>query len=811
MAESEGADCSRSRETTPVSAEACPICLTDVTSASERAHVMPCLHAFCFSCIRRWAQLRRECPLCKGIFTSILYNVHSDGRHEELVLNSLHSLKLRCTGSSDAVTERPTAVTSLLRDARLEYETLRSGMAASDLHYPPQSQSFYRYSRTNTRSNPDRHPHNEPQRSADGTLAEPRPYFHRVQRQMSSRAPEVVQQPAQRDADDSELWRRSLYSTGCWALTMPAASPSDRPPQEASRGSAAIAQHGRRSSATATVAAREQRLDEWVTRELRALLRQQDVLVVKGLALSLLKSKSPRHAEMQQRPQHELSPQDALQPFLRHHAHHFWHELCAFAATRYSLQTYDRLVRYGTEAQATDVSGTVTFPQSSSGAPLLPEAAQRVLPSSAVAGGIDGNVPSASNSQPSLSVLASVQYDANTSQVNMQPHTSACSSVPTGSQNTSREFHLHPTISPSSVNPDQHDTAMHSTTRQAARSRADHHDLGTADQRHCSRERRSTDFQHQHYRHHRHHQHHQLHQHQHHQHQHQLHQQQNQQQPPEKSSGLEAGSEPEAQTTGNNLRGQLELCGNPHTTGTPSPQRQHPLLGEQHRSTSGTVDDPIVLSDEETLSPALPSDAGARQLPDARVHSARAPDVPTSSAAAKQPAAAVPPLQLSTTRCTADALLPAGSTLDALRQQALHARIRPSDKSVRKRRFGVESNSGIQRAQDGKGHCGARGPRLQGQQSSKETSARSCSSRMRLSVKSDRMKSDRTPCSDGKSDQGVWSIRSSVPSTLRRSDCCGTEQARTHQASSSTDTLDTLHLAELLPNSQEDDRWQMDC
>lgn len=39
--------------------------LSDVTEAAERAHVMPCLHAFCFSCIKRWAQLRRECPLCK--------------------------------------------------------------------------------------------------------------------------------------------------------------------------------------------------------------------------------------------------------------------------------------------------------------------------------------------------------------------------------------------------------------------------------------------------------------------------------------------------------------------------------------------------------------------------------------------------------------------------------------------------------------------------------------------------------------------------------------------------------------------------
>lgn len=37
------------------------------------------------------------------------------------------------------------------------------------------------------RSNPERQPHNMPQRAPDGSLAEPRPYFHRLQRQLHAR------------------------------------------------------------------------------------------------------------------------------------------------------------------------------------------------------------------------------------------------------------------------------------------------------------------------------------------------------------------------------------------------------------------------------------------------------------------------------------------------------------------------------------------------------------------------------------------------------------------------------------------------
>uniref|UniRef100_A0A8V0YH32 RING-type E3 ubiquitin transferase n=1 Tax=Gallus gallus TaxID=9031 RepID=A0A8V0YH32_CHICK len=39
----------------------CPICLDTMDDAS---YAMPCLHRFCFGCIRRWTQSRPTCPLC---------------------------------------------------------------------------------------------------------------------------------------------------------------------------------------------------------------------------------------------------------------------------------------------------------------------------------------------------------------------------------------------------------------------------------------------------------------------------------------------------------------------------------------------------------------------------------------------------------------------------------------------------------------------------------------------------------------------------------------------------------------------------
>ncbi|XP_031462911.1 uncharacterized protein LOC116237712 [Phasianus colchicus] len=61
----------------------CPICLDTMDDAS---HVMPCLHQFCFGCIRRWAESRPTCPLCKRRVESILHSVRADDSFQEVVV-----------------------------------------------------------------------------------------------------------------------------------------------------------------------------------------------------------------------------------------------------------------------------------------------------------------------------------------------------------------------------------------------------------------------------------------------------------------------------------------------------------------------------------------------------------------------------------------------------------------------------------------------------------------------------------------------------------------------------------------------------
>ncbi|XP_021237197.1 uncharacterized protein LOC110390269 [Numida meleagris] len=61
----------------------CPICLDSMDDAS---HVMPCLHQFCFGCIRRWIETRPKCPLCKRRVRSILHLVRADDSFEEFVV-----------------------------------------------------------------------------------------------------------------------------------------------------------------------------------------------------------------------------------------------------------------------------------------------------------------------------------------------------------------------------------------------------------------------------------------------------------------------------------------------------------------------------------------------------------------------------------------------------------------------------------------------------------------------------------------------------------------------------------------------------
>ncbi|XP_049412036.1 uncharacterized protein LOC125875025 isoform X1 [Solanum stenotomum] len=54
---------------TAVARQSCPICLCQLHHRSA-AVVIPCMHAYCIVCIRRWSDVKRKCPLCNADFDS---------------------------------------------------------------------------------------------------------------------------------------------------------------------------------------------------------------------------------------------------------------------------------------------------------------------------------------------------------------------------------------------------------------------------------------------------------------------------------------------------------------------------------------------------------------------------------------------------------------------------------------------------------------------------------------------------------------------------------------------------------------------
>ncbi|XP_027565591.1 E3 ubiquitin-protein ligase Topors-like [Pipra filicauda] len=63
----------------------CPICLDNM---DDTAHIIPCLHTFCFGCIQQWAAVHAVCPLCRQHFSRILHMVRADDDYQECVVAS---------------------------------------------------------------------------------------------------------------------------------------------------------------------------------------------------------------------------------------------------------------------------------------------------------------------------------------------------------------------------------------------------------------------------------------------------------------------------------------------------------------------------------------------------------------------------------------------------------------------------------------------------------------------------------------------------------------------------------------------------
>ncbi|KAJ8636460.1 hypothetical protein MRB53_010727 [Persea americana] len=64
----------------------CPICLTRIETR-KAAVIDTCMHAYCIDCIRKWSNLKRNCPLCNSRFNQLFFNISiSTGNYNKLRL-----------------------------------------------------------------------------------------------------------------------------------------------------------------------------------------------------------------------------------------------------------------------------------------------------------------------------------------------------------------------------------------------------------------------------------------------------------------------------------------------------------------------------------------------------------------------------------------------------------------------------------------------------------------------------------------------------------------------------------------------------
>ena len=82
--------------------------------------------------------------------------------------------------------------------------------------------------------------------------------------------------------------------------------------------------HAGTVAGVARAVVRKERLEEWLDRELTAILGTDDVALVRMYVLGVLSAEQGQHVMQSVT---RVAPVEALQPFLATAAAHFWHEL----------------------------------------------------------------------------------------------------------------------------------------------------------------------------------------------------------------------------------------------------------------------------------------------------------------------------------------------------------------------------------------------------------------------------------------------------------------------------------------------------
>jgi len=278
---------SRSLDGRPVSPEesTCPICLGEV---ENRSMTNSCLHKFCFTCLQEWSKVKAECPLCKGKFSSILYNIRSDSEYDSYPLPPPSP---RAEGGLQEY---------LYTTRRFHYHTtMTTGRAERRRQFLDAQVA----------------------RMGEGAgLVLPAQPF----RELSSR-----QIWRRRRGPGTSDFRRDVYATDLWA----------QPLHDASGRNRECSPEWYRTNEAQT-----HRLVPWLNRELLVLLEMSGQQSLQAHLIQLIIDWVKVH------PIQSPEMRDLLLPYLSIRTEHFQHELFNFARTPFDLTGYDRNVTYTTRA-----------------------------------------------------------------------------------------------------------------------------------------------------------------------------------------------------------------------------------------------------------------------------------------------------------------------------------------------------------------------------------------------------------------------------------------------------------------------------
>ncbi|KAG8370002.1 hypothetical protein BUALT_Bualt14G0072300 [Buddleja alternifolia] len=261
----------------------CPICLRGVEIRSA-AILISCKHAYCIGCIRRWSDIKRNCPLCSANFTSWFSKINNKDFREEKLLPFGRGKTVRSVHRDEEV---------LLRRRRSQFF---------------EQKRLIRRSRETT--SVQSHARVLPRQRSFGVP--------------SHESPDVT-------ANRIRQWRASIYERRLKAVPL------------TSKNGLVQKIVGNNGSKEMIL----RRIEPWIQRELQAVLGDPDPTIIVHVATSLFISRyEKKHENFRGQIGVEDDFLAPLRPFLHEQTEIFWHELRCFAESSFSMETYDTVVEY---------------------------------------------------------------------------------------------------------------------------------------------------------------------------------------------------------------------------------------------------------------------------------------------------------------------------------------------------------------------------------------------------------------------------------------------------------------------------------